>query len=600
MKLRSRQIVSQKEQKFVSKKVLKKTEVLQKVKVVLERLTTEQLNECLSSKSKQVLRLSKENEKLIRRHRLMEDINRQELQEALNASLPELESEGEVEREQQQQPTNHVNSGIEPHAQLNLNVIPNHRRKKMELCARPEPLKLDGCLAENWKRFKRLVEIYLTANECDTKPEAVKIALFKNLLGDSALDVFCSLNLTPNQLNNYAECVNAMEAFCKPRKNTVFERHNFYKRNQQEGESFDSFLMEIRRLVKTCDFGDKENEMLRDKIVMGVVDIRLQAKLLETNDLTYDIAIEKCRANEATKEQTREMNKTTTTVNEIQNSKSQSQTHGNANNNNNNGQQRSKRNYTNHTNRNNNSQNQYNKGKNNNYQNRQNDNRQQNTNNSDACKYCNLRHAPNNCPAYGKNCNLCSKRNHFASVCFDNNKKEKKVETINAVDFDNEFFCHSIESFARPNKIDVLKNEVYKQTVRKQIVHIDSVNSGKPIWREDIRVNGKFVAFKVDSGSDVNVIPRHLLDKIAPNIQLGKSDTVLKAFGGGIIEPIGICKLNCTFKNHGKIIYNSIDFEVVDVETVPLLGLIGAIKFKLVDIRRIANLRRKNASSHFL
>lgn len=128
---------------------------------------------------------------------------------------------------------------------------------------------------------------------------------------------------------------------------------------------------------------------------------------------------------------------------------------------------------------------------------------------------------------------------------------------------------------------------------------MDSVCTGKPIWREDIRVNGKFVSFKVDSGSDVTVLPKRLLDVVAPNVQLEESVTLLKAFGGGVIQPLGTCELNCTLQNRGTILKEKIKFEIVDIDTVPLLGLVSVIRFKLVDIHRISGLR-KNASNHFL
>lgn len=156
------------------------------------------------------------------------------------------------------------------------------------------------------------------------------------MLGYEALEVLNSLNLTPEEGANYDNVIGAMSRFCEPRKNTVYERHNFYKRIQHDGESFDSFLMEIKRLAKSCDFGNAENEMIRDRIVMGVRDSRLQTKLLETDQLTYEVAIRKARACEATSQQTREMNKAET-VHEVK-----TQTASKSNNN-----KQQQRNYTN-------------------------------------------------------------------------------------------------------------------------------------------------------------------------------------------------------------------------------------------------------------
>lgn len=45
-----------------------------------------------------------------------------------------------------------------------------------------------------------------------------------------------------------------------------------------------------------------------------------------------------------------------------------------------------------------------------------------NVNNKDKylCKRCNLEHGPMSCPAYGQECRICHKNNHFAVGCYKN------------------------------------------------------------------------------------------------------------------------------------------------------------------------------------
>lgn len=51
-----------------------------------------------------------------------------------------------------------------------------------------------------------------------------------------------------------------------------------------------------------------------------------------------------------------------------------------------------------------------------------------------VCKYCGYEHIkePEACPAYGRTCNTCKKKNHFAKQCFKNKKK-----TLHAVEETN-------------------------------------------------------------------------------------------------------------------------------------------------------------------
>jgi len=77
----------------------------------------------------------------------------------------------------------------------------------------------------------------------------------------------------------------AFEAHCVGEVNVVYERYLFYKRKQENGETFDSFVAELRKLVKTCDFGAAEDSTVRDRIVMGIRDDTTRRKLLQTRKL---------------------------------------------------------------------------------------------------------------------------------------------------------------------------------------------------------------------------------------------------------------------------------------------------------------------------
>ena len=36
---------------------------------------------------------------------------------------------------------------------------------------------------------------------------------------------------------------------------------------------------------------------------------------------------------------------------------------------------------------------------------------------TEACTWCGLKHEPRKCPAFGKICSKCNRRNHFAKCC---------------------------------------------------------------------------------------------------------------------------------------------------------------------------------------
>ena len=61
-----------------------------------------------------------------------------------------------------------------------------------------------------------------------------------------------------------------------PKTNTSVERSKFYGRTQEEGESFDTFMTEIRKIAANCNFGTFQEEMLKDRIVVGIRDARVK------------------------------------------------------------------------------------------------------------------------------------------------------------------------------------------------------------------------------------------------------------------------------------------------------------------------------------
>lgn len=447
---------------------------------------------------------------------------------------------------------------------------------------KPEPLRTDEHLSDNWKKFKRNFDIYLEAAELTNKTDTVKVSVFLNIIGSDAMQMFDTFQLTDEQRKNYAAVTKAFADFCEPKKNEVYERYVFYQRKQKDGENFDTFLMDIKRLVKYCEFKEKENEMLRDQIVMGVSDKKLQLRLLGEVGLTYERAVEKSRASETTREQSQTMNganSTTVNVNEMSkqgnnNKKSYDSAHQHKKSTSNRThthkhQNRNERNDNRNTNKSNNVQRAYqHRNHTQNSKNNSNNNGNENRN----CKFCNYQHQRGNCPAYGKNCRNCSKLNHFESVC-----KFKNVSAINANDFDNnsDLYIHSLTN------VDALECNAATGVVQR------------PVWKENIIVKNKLVSFKVDTGSDVTAIPRKLFEKIAPGWNLGKSTSVLRAFGGQMIQPIGMCSLDCVYNGLKK----RIEIEIVDFDTVPLLGLVACIAFGLVDIKKI---EKNNKGGNFL
>ena len=90
-------------------------------------------------------------------------------------------------------------------------------------------------------------------------------------------------------------------------RNVIFERAKFNSRIQEEGESADSFITSLYGLAEHCGFGTLHDELIRDRIVVGirnrVRDTSLSEKLQMDPKLNLQKAVNAVRQSEAVKSQ---------------------------------------------------------------------------------------------------------------------------------------------------------------------------------------------------------------------------------------------------------------------------------------------------------
>ncbi|XP_044005925.1 uncharacterized protein K02A2.6-like [Aphidius gifuensis] len=177
-----------------------------------------------------------------------------------------------------------------------------------------------------------------------------------------------------------------------------------------------------------------------------------------------------------------------------------------------------------------------------------------NNENKFECKRCGYSHLPRKCPAYGKTCNKCKGNNHFFKVCKKssvNEVQEQATETNSSDEYDaNNFFI-----------AEVSKNNRNKEKA----------------WYVDLKINGENVKFKLDTGAEVNIITKKLLDEM--NINVKSTRTTLTSFGEFTVQPMGEVNLMCERESGLK---RDLNFVVVDVTSMPLLGLQGCQELELV------------------
>ncbi|KAJ8028566.1 hypothetical protein HOLleu_30846 [Holothuria leucospilota] len=281
--------------------------------------------------------------------------------------------------------------------------------------------------------------------------------------------------------------------------NETYERYVFNKRDQQAGETVDAYVANLRNLAQTCNFGDREESLIKDILVLGINDPGTRKTLFQTRNLTLQDAVDICKTDEATRNQLKSVD--TESVNKVQQKKG-------------NGQQRDKNSVPMISN----------------------------------CQFCGRSHPKRKeyCPAWGKTCKNCGKKNHFAAQCKSASKshtQNKQAKQINQLVEDNQ-------------------SDDYEW--------INSIHTEKKDLRCRMEVNNEEVIFQVDTGATVNTLP----EKYVHDSVTAAATKTLKMWNDTQVETRGKCRL--IVKNPANMKKYSVEFVVTDNSFTPLLSLRAA------------------------
>ena len=99
----------------------------------------------------------------------------------------------------------------------------------------------------------------------------------------------------------------ALTQHFEPEKNIIFERYllNYY--HAQEDENIDQHLNRLRKLATACAYGELCDELIRDRLVIGIKSHEVRKRLLREKVLTLNTRLHRIRAAEATPYQAKKL-----------------------------------------------------------------------------------------------------------------------------------------------------------------------------------------------------------------------------------------------------------------------------------------------------
>ena len=300
--------------------------------------------------------------------------------------------------------------------------------------------------SEQWENWLHRFERFRQASGLAGKSEETQISTLIYSMGDRSEDILKSFALSEEDSEKYSVVIEKFNRHFGKRRNVIYDRAKFNSRSQQEGESAEDFIYHVNALADHCSYGQLRDEMVRDRIVVGIRDAELSQKLQMDPELTLDKATKLVRESEAIKlQQTTVRPDDTTDIGAV--NRRSSWRHG----------QKSKQSLK--------------------------PRQTPNTQPSATCTRCGqTAHSRMQCPARDQICHKCKKKGHFQKLC----RSKAVPRSIREIQEDSD------DDFMGAIHVDTADSE--------------AINAVQNPWVTSVNLNKRVITFKIDTGADVTVI----------------------------------------------------------------------------------------------
>ncbi|XP_037528558.1 uncharacterized protein LOC119405803 [Rhipicephalus sanguineus] len=168
-----------------------------------------------------------------------------------------------------------------------------------------------------WSKWKQRFERLRTSSGLCVKPEQHQVDALIYIMGEQAEEIYATFALSEENSKKFDAVVEQFDEYFIPRRNVIFERARFSTRLQQDGESAEDFVTALHTLSKDCEFSAHREEFVRDRLVVGIKDKHLSARLQLDAELTLQKALNSVRQIESVRQQQAELHQEVPSLNKV-------------------------------------------------------------------------------------------------------------------------------------------------------------------------------------------------------------------------------------------------------------------------------------------
>ena len=389
--------------------------------------------------------------------------------------------------------------------------------------------------SETWVSYIERLQQYFVAN--DIKGDDRQRAVLLSVCGASTYQLIRSVvSPTKPTEKTFEQLVTLMKEHYFPKPSVTMQRFAFNSRSRKQGESVANFVADLRRLSEYCEFGESLAAMLRDRLICGINNDRMQRRLLAESKLSFEKAYELAQAMETADHDAKELQgPPTAAVNKL--------TRGT--------------------------------GKHFSTGTRQTTSPMTHKNLLNNCYRCGGKHSANDCRFRQSECRFCKKVGHIERACRSKLKQSQRGKGNPASQTHN----LSLSSDDPANGSKPERPDEYS------MYHVRSSHS--PIMIE-LKLNGTPISMELDTGAGNSIVSKSTYYQLWPESKrppLQTSTVLLKTYTGEKLQVLGVTDVVAEYQQQSE----RMQLHIVDGNGPSLFGRDWLQKIKL-DWREVHHL----------